>query len=159
MVHAVLFNPKAFEEENLQKILVQTKGTYEGTMLNAIWNCMESFSDGSIYKSFVQKDGFDKSKIIDCGDDIEKFIYINNYGIIQNKENMEYDELVQKVQDGEITMVQFVEAQEDLVEDWQEFLKDNDLKPTEENAGRFLEYREALAMDCQILGTIPGVND
>lgn len=152
MVHAVLFNPKAFDSVNLIKILEQTGGNYEGIMVKKLWNCMESFPDGRIYKSFVRKDELDGKNVIDCGDDLERFIYVNKYGLTNQDEDMEYENLVQKVQDGEMTFVEFIEAQEELNEEWKEWLAEYKLEPTEANANAFLSYHDNLAMGCQSLG-------
>ena len=81
MVHAVCFNKKCFDIDVFERILAKTGGQDAGYLVNTLQNCIESFPDGKIYRSFQNRNDWITDKgIIDCGDDIEKFIYVNQYG-------------------------------------------------------------------------------
>ena len=149
MVHAICYNKKCFDAEVFERILLKTNGNDAGCLVNSIQNCIESFPDGNIYRSFQSKDNSGKD-IIDCGDDIEKFIYVNMYGGKTKEEDMNgYDRLVQLLQDGEIGAVEFIERQPELAEEWGEWLEEHSLKENESTAMSFLEYRDNMAMNCQ----------
>ena len=121
MIHAICFNRKAFERETFSKILAQTKGKDAGSLTSTVWNCIESFPDGNIYKSFVTEQEMNEKDIVNCQDDIEKFIYVNQYGI--NKEE----------------------------EEWNEWLEWKKLEKSEATAIAFMGYKDDMAMNCQNL--------
>ena len=149
MVHAICFNKKCFDTDVLGRILAKTNGNDGGYLVNTIQNCIESFPDGNIYRSFQNKENLRKD-IIDCGDDIEKFIYVNLCGIKTKEEDMNgYDNLVQLLQDGKIGAVEFIERQPELEEEWLEWRDEHSLKENESTAMSFLEYRDNMAMNCQ----------
>lgn len=151
MVHAVCFNKKCFDIDVFERILAKTGGQDAGYLVNTLQNCIESFPDGKIYRSFQNRNDWITDKgIIDCGDDIEKFVYVNQYGKKGKDDGMnEYDNLVQQLQDGEISTVEFIERQEELSEEWKEWLEDNSFIKNEETATAFLNFRDNMAMHCQ----------
>lgn len=62
-------------------------------------------------------------------------------------QNKSYEELVQLQQNGKITLVEFVEAQPELTEEWKEWI---DTRPiNDESAGAFLVWYEEYAMNHQ----------
>lgn len=150
MVHAVCFNKKCFDTEVFERILVKTNGNDAGYLINTLQNCIESFPDGNIYRSFHnRKDWINDKDIIDCGNDIDKFIYVNQYGTgINNNEN-DHDNLVQLMQNGKIGAVEFIGRQPELEEEWLEWLEEHSLKVNEKTALDFLDYRENMAMNSQ----------
>lgn len=66
---------------------------------------------------------------------------------IKELQNKSYEELVQLQQNGKITLVEFVEAQPELTEEWKEWL---DTRPiSDESARAFLAWHEEDAMSHQ----------
>ncbi|WP_373724098.1 hypothetical protein [Bacteroides heparinolyticus] len=63
----------------------------------------------------------------------------------EDLQNKSYDELVQLCQDGNITWVEFVEAQQELTEDWQEWIKKNPVN--DQSAKDFLTDYESRLMN------------
>lgn len=64
-------------------------------------------------------------------------------------QNKSYEELVQLQQDGDITLVEFIEAQPELAEEWKEWI---DTRPiSEESANAFLAWHDAQVMNNQNL--------
>lgn len=62
-------------------------------------------------------------------------------------QNKTYEELVQLQQKGEITLVEFIEAQPDLAEAWKEWI---DIRPiSEESAQAFIVQYEENVMNGQ----------
>ena len=62
-------------------------------------------------------------------------------------QNKSYEELVQLQQSGEITLVEFIEAQPELAEEWKEWI---DTRPiSEESAKAFLSWHDEYAMNHQ----------
>lgn len=62
-------------------------------------------------------------------------------------QNKSYEELVQLQQSGEITLVEFIEAQTELAEEWKEWI---DTRPiSEESAKAFLSWHDELVMNRQ----------
>lgn len=153
MIHAICFNRKAFERETFSKILAQTKGKDAGSLTSTVWNCIESFPDGNIYKSFVTEQEMNEKEIVNCQDDIEKFIYVNQYGINkEEEEDMEsYENLVQALQQGEINAVEFISKQPEMEEEWNEWLEWKKLEKSEATAIAFMGYKDDMAMNCQNL--------
>ncbi len=64
----------------------------------------------------------------------------------------DYDELVQDVQDGEITQVDFINLQPELAEEYHAWLKENALAENGQSADAFMTYRDNMAMNTQIIG-------
>lgn len=60
-----------------------------------------------------------------------------------------YEELVQLQQDGEITLLQFVEAQEDLSEDWKKWVQSH--PRDNESANAFLNEIEKICIRFYLL--------
>jgi len=58
----------------------------------------------------------------------------------------DYDILVQQLQDGEITDLQFIMAQPDLLRDYRDFCHERRFKPTNESATAFLEWNDEILM-------------
>jgi len=54
----------------------------------------------------------------------------------------DYDKLVQQLQDGEITDLQFIMAQPDLLKDYRNFCLDKHFKPSNKSAAVFLEWND-----------------
>ena len=67
----------------------------------------------------------------------------------QNLSELEYEELIQLVQDGEITMIEFVEANDELYPDWEEWLEDNNLEKTNGAARAYIEMKDKEAEECE----------
>lgn len=66
---------------------------------------------------------------------------------IEELQNRSYEELVQLQQEGKITLVEFIEAQQELADEWKEWI---DTRPiSEESAGAFLAWHEEYAMNHQ----------
>lgn len=62
-------------------------------------------------------------------------------------QNKSYEELVQLQQEGKITLVEFVEAQPELTDAWEEWI---DTRPiSDESARAFLTWHEEYAMNHQ----------
>lgn len=62
-------------------------------------------------------------------------------------QNKSYEELVQLQQEGKITLVEFVEAQSELTDEWKEWI---DTRPiSDESARAFLAWHEEYAMNHQ----------
>lgn len=62
-------------------------------------------------------------------------------------QNKSYEELVQLQQSGEITLVEFIEVQPELAEEWKEWI---DTRPiSEESAKAFLSWHDEYAMNHQ----------
>lgn len=62
-------------------------------------------------------------------------------------QNKSYEELVQLQQEGKITLVEFVEAQSELTDEWKEWI---DTRPiSDESARVFLAWHEEYAMNHQ----------
>ncbi len=62
-------------------------------------------------------------------------------------QNKSYEELVQLQQEGKITLVEFVEAQSELTDEWKEWI---DTRPiNDESARAFLAWHEEYAMNHQ----------
>lgn len=151
MIHAVCFNRKAFERDTFSKILSQTGGMDAGNLTNTVWNCIESFPDGNIYKSFVTEQEMKDKGIINCQDDIEKFIYVNQYGTNKKEEeDMDtYENLVQALQEGKINAVEFISQQPEMAEEWSEWLGWRKLEKSEATAIAFMGYKDDMMMNCQ----------
>lgn len=67
----------------------------------------------------------------------------------EDLQNKSYEELVQLQQDGDITLVEFIEAQPELAEEWKEWI---DTRPiSEESANAFLVWHDAQVMNNQNL--------
>ena len=65
-------------------------------------------------------------------------------------QNKTYEELVQLQQDGEITLVEFIEAQPDITEEWNKWI---DTRPINKDSARaFLAQLDESVMDCQNMG-------
>lgn len=63
-------------------------------------------------------------------------------------QNKSYEELVQLQQKGDITLVEFIEAQTELAEEWKEWI---DTRPiSEESARAFLAQLDERVMDGQL---------
>lgn len=74
-------------------------------------------------------------------------IQILNIMMMKELQNKSYEELVQLQQDGKIALVEFVEAQPELTDAWEEWI---DTRPiSEESAGAFLAWHEEYAMNHQ----------
>ena len=87
MVNAVCFNLNVFNTEVLNRILRETGARMRGRLGDeAQVNCLQSFADGTMFYAFCWKDEIQRDKIIDCGKDIEQFIYVNSeYGKQHNE--------------------------------------------------------------------------
>jgi hypothetical protein len=149
MVHAVCFNKKYMTGEKYTRVIEEIGANDGGTLIGSmdIFNCLESFPSGDIYRSLIWKENLD-TEIIDCGEDIEKFIYVNKYGI-NKKEDMEYEDLIQLHQEGKIGTLEFVERQEDLTDMWLEWLKENNREKNELSANEFMQYIDEYMMSHQ----------
>ena len=55
-----------------------------------------------------------------------------------------YAELVQQCQDKTISLVGFIERQDDLYEQYLEYMKENGLEKNEDSASMFLDYADSL---------------
>lgn len=68
--------------------------------------------------------------------------------MMKELQNKSYEELVQLQQDGKITLVEFVEAQPELTDAWEEWI---DTRPiSDESARVFLAWHEEYAMNSWI---------
>jgi len=82
MINAVCFNLHVFRRNILQKIIRQTGGymlpvTGDGTHAN----CIQSTADGTLHYAFCWPQEIERTRMYDCGGDIEKFIRVNaRYG-------------------------------------------------------------------------------
>jgi len=54
----------------------------------------------------------------------------------------DYDKMVQWLQDGEITVLQFIMAQPDLLIDYRDYCLNKHVKPSKESAAAFLEWHD-----------------
>jgi len=141
MVRAVCFNKKAFTDEGFLDLLNRLEAEDGGTLaFTRPVNCVESFPNGTLCRSHTERDwpGL-YSAVINCDDNIEKFIYVNSYG---TRSKPSYEELVRKYQDGEISIVDFVEAQEDLVNEYHEYLALGKREREDESASDYLDHKE-----------------
>lgn len=74
-------------------------------------------------------------------------IQILNITMMKELQNKSYEELVQLQQEGKITLVEFVEAQSELTDEWKEWI---DTRPiSDESARAFLAWHEEYAMNHQ----------
>lgn len=82
MVNAVCFNPVVFKPDVLESIIKRTGARMGGCLGDeAQVNCIQSFTDGTVFYAFCWPKEIDREKIIDTGGDIEKFIHVNTqYG-------------------------------------------------------------------------------
>lgn len=64
---------------------------------------------------------------------------------------MEYEELIQLVQEGKISTLEFVERQEDLQDLWDEWRKNNGREKDDRSARDFLSYMDDYVMSHQDL--------
>lgn len=89
MVNAVCFNNHVFAPDVLDRILKETNGKLIGCLGNdSQVNCIESFADGTICYSFCWEAKRKQKDVIDCHNDVEKFIYVNRFNPTkQEKEN------------------------------------------------------------------------
>ena len=152
MIRAICFNKRALTDEGFMELL-DRMGAEDGGTITFTFppNCVESFPDGTLCRSNADREYMKVSRtIVYCGDDQEKFIYVNSYG---PGAKPSYDDLVQMLQDGEISMVDFIEAQEDLSGDYHKWLRSRGLDRTQENAGQFLDETE------QQLTVLPPLTD
>lgn len=53
---------------------------------------------------------------------------------------MEYEDLIQLLQDGEINELQFVELQPDMIDDFKTYIKENQLPYDNQSAISFIKY-------------------
>lgn len=152
MIHAVLFNPSAFDKEGLEEIIRRTGGHYEGAITTSVYNCLESFPDGSLYKSFTSPDA-DSDGLVNCHNDTELFIRVNLKGESEDDRDSEpgYDDYVMQLQDGDITYREFIREQEDIEEEYEEWKQQNHIEDSEESAKHFLRYRDNFCMITQSL--------
>ena len=121
MVRAICYNVKALTDEGFRELLGRMGAEDGGTLtFERQANCVESFPDGTLCRSFADREDGVPKTVIDCGDDIERFVHVNRTGIWNYPE---YDALVQMVQDREMSMVEFVEAQDPS--DFRRVLREN----------------------------------
>lgn len=82
MVNAVCFNLNVFNTEVMDRIIRETGGRFCGRLGDESQvNCIQSFADGTIFYAFCWKQEIDRTKTMDCGTDIERFIHVNSaYG-------------------------------------------------------------------------------
>ena len=154
MIRAICYNVKALTDEGFRELLGRMGAEDGGTLtFERQANCVESFPDGTLCRSFADRTAGLPKTVIDCDDDMERFVRVNRTGIWNYPE---YDGLVQMVQDGEMSMVEFLEAQEDMSGDFHEWLKRERKERTEENAGLFLDEQE---MNLTVLPPPSYVND
>lgn len=141
MVRAIIFGQKAISEEGFARMLRETGAEDGGTICFTLpVNCVESFPNGTLCRSHVDRKGrVFPNAAIDCGEDMERFLYVNSYG---RREKPSYEDLVQMLQDGEMSIVDFVEAQEDLIGDYHEWLRSKGRDRSELSAGEFLDAEE-----------------
>ena len=62
-----------------------------------------------------------------------------------------YEMLIQKVQSGRLSFLEFVLSQEDIAEEFKSFCRKNNVDKTEDMAKTFLSYKEQQMMDAQNL--------
>ncbi len=148
MIHAICLNKHCLEPDTYARILESISGI-DGGVMGEVSNGIASFPNGYVYKCYIPPALAARADVYNCHDDIEKFIEVNSFGIINKlkQNNMEtslkeksYEELVQLQQDKEITLLQFVEAQEDLSEDWKNWLQSH--PRDDESASAFLNEIE-----------------
>lgn len=79
MIRAVCFNLDVFKPDVLQRIVEETGGEWMGYIGDSSQvNCIESFPDGALFYSYCWPD--QRARMMDCNNDIQKFIYVNSYG-------------------------------------------------------------------------------
>lgn len=141
MVRAVCFNKKAFTDEGFIGLLNQLKAEDGGTLtFTRPVNCVESFPNGTLCRSYAESDMLGTlSTAINCGEDIELFVYVNSYG---TRNKPDYEDLVRMYQDGEMSIVDFIEAQEDLANEYHEYLAQSKRDRGEKSAGDYLDQKE-----------------
>lgn len=77
MIRAMCFNKLAFSLKEIERICRETGGTFGGCLGEAERvNCIESFPNGDIYLTHAAN----HKNVVNCHNDIEKFIYVNRYG-------------------------------------------------------------------------------
>lgn len=80
MIRAVCFNKNVFRWDMLNKVILRIGGIWSGNLVReGPVNCIESFSDGRVYYSYCNRQEVGKGTVTDCGEDLEKFIYVNSY--------------------------------------------------------------------------------
>lgn len=148
MIRAICFNKMALAEEGFKELLIRLKARDGGTITFTA-NCVESFPDGTLYRSYYEHNQtMEMLHVTNCGDDLEKFVYVNTCG---NKEKEpSFDELVQMVQDGEINMIEFVEMQKGLKEDFHDYMMRNKMDRTAETVEMFLSEVEEILTDSKL---------
>ena len=62
-----------------------------------------------------------------------------------------YEELIQQVQSGNLSLLKFILSQKDMAEDFKEFCEKNNIEKNEDVAKTFISYKEQQMMDAQNL--------
>jgi hypothetical protein len=118
---------------------------------SSVFNCLESFPDGGIYKSFVNPNVITDG-LTNCQNDIERFIRVNTEdGEDEIKEGITYDDLVLELQEGTMSYREFISRQPDLEDEYQQWLSDNRLDDSEEASQHFFQYHDNFTMMSQSL--------
>lgn len=139
MVRARCFDRQALTEEGFRNLLDRLAAKDGGTVtFDNEPNCVESFPDGTLCRCHYMPFWASKAVIV-CGEDQERFIYVNLSG---KGGCPPYDELVQLAQDGEISMVDLLEMQEDTVGEYHRWLRERRMERTQANALAYMEERE-----------------
>lgn len=62
-----------------------------------------------------------------------------------------YEELIQQVQSGKLSLLELISSQKDMAEDFKDFCEENNIEKSEDVAKTFISYKEQQMMDAQNL--------